>query len=67
MKILDTPRLHRQRKGRRRAVTVMDHEELATHFGVEPDQLKSVLIEAGWPFHEDAAGRLWASVEGERS
>lgn len=67
MKVLDTPRLHRQRKGRRRKVRVMNHDELAAHFGVEHDQLKPALIEAGWPFHEDAAGKLWASVEGERS
>ena len=41
IKVLDSPRLHRQRKGRRRPVTVFDHQELADHFGVEPDQVKA--------------------------
>ena len=47
IRLLDTQRLHRQRKGRRKTVTVMDHEELAAHFSVEPHQietLKSALI-----------------------
>jgi hypothetical protein len=67
IKILQPTPLHRQRKGRRRPVKVMNHAELAAHFGVEQDQLKAALIEAGWSFHEDAAGKLWASVEGELS
>jgi len=60
IRILDTPRLHRQRKGRRKTVKVMDDHELATHFQVAQDQLKPTLIAAGWQFHEDANGRLWS-------
>jgi len=53
-------RLHRQRRGRRRTVQVLDHGELASRFGVRPDELKAALIAAGWDFHEDANGLLWA-------
>lgn len=63
IRILDTPRLHRQRKGRRKTVRVMDQEELAVHFGVAadaPDDLQMALEQAGWPYHEDATGRLWS-------
>ena len=62
--ILNTPRLHRQRKGRRRAVRVLDSAELARHFSLPADaapaRLEEKLREAGWPYHRDAAGRLWA-------
>jgi hypothetical protein len=64
IRILDTPRLHRQRKGRRKMVRIMDTAELATYFGlpenVDPDVLANTLHEAGWPYHRDAAGRLWS-------
>jgi hypothetical protein len=55
-----SPRLHRQRKGRRKTVTVFNQEELAVHFEVAQDQVKPALIAAGWPYHEDANGGLWA-------
>jgi hypothetical protein len=42
----------------------MDTAELATYFGmpenVDPDVLEVTLHEAGWPYHRDAAGRLWS-------
>jgi len=55
-----SPRLHRQRKGRRKTVTVLNQEELAAHFEVAQDQVKTALILAEWSFHEDANGKLWA-------
>lgn len=60
MAVFQSSRLHRQRRGRRRIVQVLDHDELAARFGVRPDALKSALIAANWDFHEDANGRLWA-------
>lgn len=64
IRILETPRLHRQRKGRRRTVRVMDMAEIATHFALpeatDPAAIESALQEAGWPYHRDAAGRLWS-------
>lgn len=68
IRFLDTPRLHRQRRGRRRTVRVMDMTELADRFGLPADTdaavVESALQRAGWPYHRDAAGRLW-SVEPE--
>lgn len=60
MAVFDAPRLHRQRRSRRRTVQVLDQGELADRFGVTPDQVRDALIAAGWDFHEDANGRLWA-------
>lgn len=64
IRILNTPRLHRQRKGRRKTVRVLDTDELAAHFGLPADvdvqQLETRLYEADWPYHRDAAGRLWS-------
>ncbi len=60
MAVFEAPRLHRQRRGRRRTVQVLDHDELAERFGVPAESLKAALIAAGWDFHEDANGRLWA-------
>ena len=60
IRILDTQRLHRQRKGRRKTVTVLNHAELGERFKVDEDQLKQALIAAGWDYHEDANGQLWA-------
>ena len=68
IRILGTTPLHRQRKGRRRKVTVLDHDELLERFeltALEPevtrtDALKAALDSAGWPYHEDALGKLWA-------
>jgi hypothetical protein len=48
----------------------MNTEELATHFGFPPDvdleQLEVALREADWPYHRDAAGRLWSIAPEER-
>jgi len=42
----------------------MDTRELALHFGlsdgVDPALLEQRLQQAGWPYHRDATGRLWA-------
>jgi len=43
----------------------MNHAELAAHFGVAETQVKTALLAAGWNFHEDANGALWASVRSE--
>ena len=64
--------LHRQRRRRRSTVRVLDHSELANELGVAERDLKTALDEAGWRYHEDANGRLWASVtiepgDGQRS
>lgn len=54
-------RLHRQRKKRQSSV-VMNQAELAEHFKVAESQLKASLEAAGWDYHEDGNGRLWASA-----
>ena len=66
IKILDPPRPHRQRKGRRKPATVLNHEELSTLFSVDPAALKDAMIAAGWQFHEDASGALWATSQDDR-
>ena len=41
----------------------MNTEELAGHFGLPADDLQRLeasLHQAGWPYHRDAAGRLWS-------
>lgn len=65
MGLLKTPRLHRQRKGRRKSVVVLNQDELADRFKVAHDQVKTALIAAGWSFHEDANGGLWASAQAD--
>jgi len=57
--------LHRQRTRRRATRSVLDENELAHHFGVALTELKAALERAGWDYHEDAAGRFWASVPHE--
>lgn len=52
---------HRQRR-RRATPRVMDQQELAEHFNVSVAQLKEVMNAAGWSYHEDANGSLWASA-----
>jgi hypothetical protein len=54
--------LHRQRTRRTPTRRVLDQTELAAHFGVEPGEVKRALEAVGWDYHEDAAGRIWASV-----
>jgi hypothetical protein len=48
----------------------MNTEELAAHFGFPADvdlhQLEVALHEADWPYHRDAAGRLWSVAPEER-
>lgn len=44
-------------------VRVLDHDELAAHFrmpGDDPEALKRTLTSAGWRYHQDVQGRLWA-------
>jgi len=59
---LQQQRLHRQRRRRRNPATVLDQRELAQLLEVPEQQLKKALIGAGWKYHEDAMGRIWASV-----
>jgi hypothetical protein len=53
--------LHRQRQPRRKVVRVLNQDELAERLGVELPQLCGRLNELGWPFHQDSAGRIWAT------
>lgn len=59
--------LHRQRTRRRAQVRILDQRELAEHFGVDESKLKVTLRAAGWRYHEDAAGQLWASMPPEQA
>jgi hypothetical protein len=52
---------HRQRR-RRATPQVLDQSELAEYFGVDIEQLKTTMDAAGWRYHQDANGALWASV-----
>ena len=52
--------LHRQR-GRHKTVRVLDQHELATLFGVAVDALPETLEAAGWRYHQDSAGMIWAT------
>ena len=54
-------RLHRQRR-RRATPSVLNSAELAEHFQVPVAALKEALDAAGWRYHEDANGELWASA-----
>lgn len=54
--------LHRQRSRRVATRQVLDQQELAAHFGVPLEQVRDALEAAAWDYHEDAGGRLWASV-----
>jgi hypothetical protein len=56
-------RLHRQRQRRRNTSSVLNQSELAALFDVPESELKATLKSAGWNFHEDARGLLWASVD----
>ena len=40
----------------------MNQTELAEHFGVVESGLKATLEAAGWDYHEDGNGKLWASA-----
>jgi hypothetical protein len=55
--------LHRQRRSRRRTVQVLNQAELAECFGVPHDQVRDALLAAGWQFHEDSTGALWATPQ----
>jgi hypothetical protein len=59
-------RLHRQRRGRRKPVTILNQSELATYFAVSESTVKDALQAAGWHYHEDANGELWASPQSLR-
>ena len=57
-------KLHRQRRGRRKSVTILNQAEIANLFAIPESQVKEALDAAGWRYHEDANGAIWASVEG---
>jgi hypothetical protein len=40
----------------------MNQVELAEHFKVAENELKATLEAAGWDYHEDGNGALWASA-----
>jgi hypothetical protein len=52
--------LHRRRRGRRPTVTVLNQTELAAYFQVPEDAVREALVAAGWSFHEDGNGGIWA-------
>lgn len=52
--------LHRQR-GRHKTVRVLDQQELAALFDVAVDALPETLQAAGWRYHQDSAGMIWAT------
>ena len=45
----------------------MDMHDLAEHFDLPADVdagiLEATLQQAGWPYHRDAAGRLWSVAQ----
>ena len=55
-------KLHRQRTRRRNTAKILDHGELARLLDVPEDQLQAAIELAGWDYHRDARGRLWASL-----
>jgi len=57
-------RLHRQRRGRRKSVTILDHAEIAALFAIPESKVKETLDAAGWRYHQDVNGAIWASTEG---
>jgi hypothetical protein len=58
--------LHRQR-GRHRTVRVLDQQELADLFAVPVAALPQTLEAAGWRYHQDSAGMIWATDQSEDS
>jgi len=53
--------LHRRRKGRRKRVAVLNQDELADLLDVPLSELRAALEAAGWRYHEDSTGGLWAT------
>ncbi len=53
--------LHRRRKGRRKRVAVLNQQELSELLNVSPADLRGLLDELGWRYHQDSAGALWAT------
>lgn len=54
--------LHRQR-GRHKTVRVLGEAELTVLLGVSAAELPERLIAIGWRYHEDSAGRVWATEQ----
>ena len=52
--------MHRQRKGRRKRVTVLNHKQLAELLDVPLSEVKAKLDALGCRYHQDSAGALWA-------
>jgi hypothetical protein len=53
--------LHRRRTRRRKRVSVLNQQELAELLSVSIADLKGVLDELGWRYHQDSEGALWAT------
>ena len=45
-------------------MTILDQAEIADLFAIPESQVKEALDAAGWRYHEDANGAIWASAEG---
>ncbi|MEE8079101.1 MAG: hypothetical protein V3T18_08900 [Pseudomonadales bacterium] len=45
-------------------MTILNHAEIANLFAITESQVKETLDAAGWRYHEDANGAIWASAEG---
>jgi hypothetical protein len=46
-------------------VRVLDQGELASLLGVDSADVAARLDELGWHYHQDSAGRIWATEQGE--
>lgn len=58
-------RAHKQRKGRRRPVEILNTAELLQRLAVDRDQLEETLIRLKWRYHKDAQGEVWVSMPAE--
>lgn len=55
-------RAHKQRKGRRRAVEILNSAELAQRLDVTAAGLEDELIRLQLRYHKDAQGEFWVSI-----
>ena len=65
--MVQSARLHRKRRHRRRGETihVLDEQELCLFFSKPREELTQELDRLAWPYHRDAADQIWASVPNE--
>ena len=61
-RVFQTRKQHRQRTGRRKRAFVMNRNELAEHFGVEPAAVEAALERRQLRWHTDSTGDIYASV-----